>query len=192
MIENKYRELIQINNKEIQNAKKQLSNLDTQLENKESQLKISEAQLKTKSLRLDSLKSKYNKQSRTLHNRQHCINCYEEEIDNHNIEIQYLKKSDKVSKKLIIPVAYLYLLVKSKPSEIGTNIKLYKTLKSSEYFDIGYYLNKYPDIPKSKWCKYFSPELHYVCNGFDEDRKFNKKYYNKKSKKELLNEVKSK
>ena len=29
----------------------------------------------------------------------------------------------------------------------------------------------------SKWCRYFSPELHYVCKGFDENRVFNKKYF---------------
>lgn len=177
---------------EINSLKNQLNEKENQLKHKETQLKISETQLQSKNTRFETLKSKFNNQTAKLKNKEHCINCYEEDIRNSNTEIEYLKKSDKVSKKVLIPAAYLYLIAKSKPSEIGTNIKLYKALKSSECFDIGYYLNKYPDIPKSKWCKYFSPELHYVCNGFNEDRKFNKKYYNKKSRKELLEDIRNK
>ena len=63
---------------------------------------------------------------------------------------------------------------------------MYKSLKNSKCFDIGFYLNNNPDLIESKWCKFFSPELHYVCKGFDEGRLFNKKYFNRNSKKELL------
>ena len=115
-----------------------------------------------------------------------------EKIKNINTEVEYFKKNNKIIKKLLTPIAYLYLIYKSKPSEIRINLKLYKVLKSSELFDIGYYLNKYPDIVKSKWYKYFSPELHYVCNGFDEKRKINNKDYSKKSRKEFLKDVKNK
>ena len=59
-------------------------------------------------------------------------------------------------------------------------------MKDSKCFDVGYYLNKNNDLIESKWCKFFSPELHYVCVGFSEQRKFNKKYFNRNSKKELL------
>ena len=52
-----------------------------------------------------------------------------------------------------------------------------------------FYLNNNKDIQNSKWCKYFSPELHYVCNGFRENRKFNKKYFNRNSKEELLDYI---
>ena len=85
----------------------------------------------------------------------------------------------------------MYIISKSKPSEIITNIKLYKSLKNSKCFDIGYYLTKYPDIAKSKWCKYFSPELHYVCEGFNEKRKFNKKFFKNHDKKELIEDIKN-
>ena len=155
-------------------TKKQLGDVDNKLKNKELELKDKDNQLKTSLNEINSLKS------------------YEIDIKNNTTEIQYLKKSDKESKKLLIPLAYLYLIGKSNPKEIGTNIKLYRALKSSECFDIGYYLNEYPDVLNSKWCKYFSPELHYVCNGFDEYRNFNKKDYNKRSKKDLLYEVENK
>lgn len=196
LIKSKDSELISKNNElqakvnEINSLKSQLNEMGLLLNHRESQLKISEAQLETKSLRLNALENKQDKQYSKLSNKEYCLNCYEEEINNQIIEIEYLK-SDKISKKLLIPLAYVYLITKA-PLEIVTNIKLYKSLKSSECFDIGYYLNKYPDISKSKWCKYFSPELHYVCNGFNEGRKFNKKYYNVKSKKDLLVDVKRK
>ena len=84
------------------------------------------------------------------------------------------------------PKTVFYLIFKSKPKEISLNIKLYQVLKNSKCFDIGFYLNKNKDLINSKWYKYFSPELHYICNGFNENRKFNKKYFNRNSKKELL------
>ena len=164
MVEKKYKELIEIKNKELG------------INNKLSENKIA------------LLKSHYLKQFSKLNEKEYCINCYKEKIDNNNAEIEYLKRSNKLGKKLINPLAYILIITKSKLREIGVNIKLYKTLKNSNCFDIGYYLKKYPDIPKSNWCKYFSPELHYVCKGFDENRKFNKKYYNN-NKKQLIERI---
>lgn len=121
----------------------------------------------------------------------YCIRCFKEEINNNKAEITYLKNSS-LTKKILSPLSYPYLLINSKPKELFTNLKLYKALKKSECFDIGYYVNKYPDMAKSKWYKYFSPELHYVCKGFDEKREFNKKYFNTNDKKTLLEDIKSK
>ena len=115
--------------------------------------------------------------------------CYKEKISNMDVEIEYLKSNDKLGKKFFIPLAYAYLITKSNLREIGTNIKLYNILKNKDCFDIGYYLNKYPDLKKSKWCKYFSPELHYVCKGFSENRKINKKDLKHNSKKELIDYI---
>ena len=84
------------------------------------------------------------------------------------------------------PLSYLILLFKFKPNELSLNIKLYKVLKNSNCFDVGYYLKNNNDILESRWCKYFSPELHYLCYGFYENRKFNKKYFNMDSKESLL------
>ena len=137
---------------------------------------------------LDKIKHQYAKQLSKLDSKEYCISCFKEEIDNNHLEIEYLK-NDSFIKKILNPFAYLYLIIKSNPHELSLNYKLYKAIKNSKCFDIGYYLNKNKDIQESKWCKYFSPELHYVCNGFNEQRRFNKKYFNRNSKKELLNYI---
>ena len=113
-----------------------------------------------------------------------------EELKNKDAEIYYLK-NDKFIKILLKPIAYLFIISNSNLNELKINLKLYKLLKSTEFFDIGYYLNKYPDLLKSKWCKYFSPQLHYICKGFDENRKFNIDDYNNNSRKELFEDIKN-
>ncbi|MEE0024321.1 hypothetical protein [Methanobrevibacter sp.] len=110
---------------------------------------------------------------------------FKEEISNKQLEIEYMKNSNGI-KKILSPATYLYLIFKSSPKEVSLNIKLYQTLKKSKCFDIGFYLNKNKDLINSKWCKYFSPELHYTCNGYNEKRKFNKKHFDKYSKKDLI------
>ena len=86
------------------------------------------------------------------------------------------------------PLAYFILIFKSGSKNILTNIKLYRKLKYSEYFDVGYYLNEYSDMSTNRWCKYFSPELHYVCVGLEEGRRCRKFCVNK-STEDLLNEI---
>lgn len=81
------------------------------------------------------------------------------------------------------------MIFKSKPKEIFLNFKLYKALKNSEYFDTGFYLNNNKDLIESNWCKYFSPKLHYVCVGFDENRPVNEEISNKKLKSDLLDSL---
>ena len=167
MIKNKYKELIEIK--------------DVQLNNyKETERMPNE--------KLEKLKSEYLKQSAKLDNKEYCISCYKEKLQNNNAEIKYLKDNNSFGKKIISPLAYLLLLSKSKFREIKVNIELYRALKNSDCFDIGYYLKKYPDLSKSKWCTYFSPELHFVCKGFDEHRKFNEKCYTN-NKKKLIREL---
>ena len=134
---------------------------------------------------LNTFKRSYTKNLSELDHEKYCISCLREEITNNKIEIEYLK-NNSITKKILSPIGYLYLIIKSKPKEISLNIKLYQTLKNSKCFDIGFYLHDNKDLIKSKWCKYFSPELHYICKGFEEDRTFNKKYFNRNSKKELL------
>ena len=171
IIENSYKELIEINKKELENTKKYFSGRISHLE--------------------DQLKSEFLIQSRKIDFYEYCLNFYEEKTYNNEVEINYLKNSNKLSKKILEPFAYLLIFSKSNPRELGRNIRLYKALKNSNFFDIGYYLNKYSDIPESKWCKYFSPELHYVCKGFNENRKINKKDFHSKNKNELLKYIKN-
>ena len=137
---------------------------------------------------MDLMKYQYSTQLSKLDTKEYCISCYKEEINNNHLEIEYLRK-DTVTRKIISPLSYVYLIFKSKPKEISLNIRLYKALKNSKCFDIGFYLNNNVDLINSKWCKFFSPELHYVCNGFYEQRKFNKKYFNRTSKEELLDYI---
>ena len=134
---------------------------------------------------MDLLQHRYTKQLSKNDNKDYCIRCFKDEIYNNNTEITYLKNKTLI-RKILNPVGYMFLILRSNPKEISLNINLYKAIRDSKYFDIGFYLNNNPDLIESKWCKYFSPELHYVCKGFNENRVFNKKYFNIRSKKDLL------
>lgn len=164
LIENKYKELIVINNKKIESIQNRLKN----------------------DPKINALKQNHIKQTNKLKNTEYYMCCFKEKIDNNNEEIEYLKNSNRISKKIINLFSFMMIISKSKITEIKTNLLLYHTIKNNNCFDIGYYLKKYPDIKKSYWCEYFSPELHYICKGFDENRKFNKYYLPAKNKKELL------
>ncbi len=95
-----------------------------------------------------------------------------QEISNKIAEINYLKNGSFL-RGISSPFSYPLLIFKSRGKNISNNIKLYRKLKNSDYFDAGFYLNEYPDVSKSKWCKYFSPELHYACFGLAEGRRCN-------------------
>lgn len=165
--------------------KNQLQNANFQINNAEKLLTLKNNELMDKERKLNSITQQYVNQLSKLDNKEYCINCFKEEINNNQLEIEYLK-NENLTKKLLSPFGYLYLIFKSNPKNLHLNFRLYKAIKNSKCFDVGFYLNNNEDIKESKWCKYFSPELHYVCNGFDEKRKFNKKYFNRNSKKELL------
>lgn len=156
-----------------------------QINNKDKTIKQKEDQIKIKQFELDTIQSSYIKQLHELDTNNYCISCFKDEISNNHLEIKYLK-NNTVIKRILSPFAYLLLIFKSDLKEISLNLKLYKSLKNSKCFDIGFYLNNNKDLIDSKWCKYFSPELHYVCKGFDEKRQFNKKYFNRNSKKDLF------
>ena len=176
-------------NNQLRSANSQIDSLksefDLKYHNLEDEFNSKNTQLHRKEMELHEIKHQYSSQLSKLDSKEYCISCFKEEMDNNHVEIEYLKNSSLI-KKILNPFSILYLIIKSNPKELVLNYKLYKSLKNSKCFDIGYYLNKNKDVQKSKWCKYFSPELHYVCFGFDEKRKFNKKYFNRNSKKELL------
>lgn len=172
-------------NSQLSLKESQIKNFESKLINKEIEINELNNQLKLKENEFDSIKQQYIHQLAKLDNKEYCVSCFKEEIKNNHLEIQYLK-NESIAKKLLSPFAYIYLLFKSQPKELSLNYKLYKALKNSKCFDIGFYLNNNKDIMNSRWCKYFSPELHYVCNGFNEKRKFNNKYFNTNSKKELF------
>ena len=182
---------VELNN-QLQDANSQISTLKSEFDLKcrdfEEEFASQNNQLRRKNDELNKIKNHYSSQLSKLDSKEYCISCFKNEIDNNHLEIEYLKNSS-FTKKILNPFSFLFLIIKSNPKEVVLNYKLYKSLKNSKCFDIGYYLNNNKDIQKSKWCKYFSPELHYVCFGFDEKRKFNKKYFNRNSKKELLDYI---
>lgn len=180
--ENKYFEQIKIKDNEIISIR---DNFAIKEDNLNSKIKIQQIELDDKKRRIDSLEHSYTTHLSKIDQNEYCIDCFKEEISNNCLEIKYLKNNTLI-KKVLSPLAYAYLIIKSNPKEILLNIKLYDALKNSKCFDIGFYLNNNKDLIESKWCKYFSPELHYVCTGFSEDRTFNKKYFNRNSKKDLL------
>lgn len=176
-----------INNR-LDIANNQIKKNIEEINSKDEYILIKEKELDDSKRVLNLIKKQYDAKLSKLDTKEYCISCYEDEIINNNLEIQYLKK-DTLTRKIFSPLAYLYLILKSDTKELSLNFKLYKAMKNSKCFDIGFYLANNKDILESKWCKYFSPELHYVCNGFDENRKFNKKYFNRNSKKELLDYI---
>ena len=174
---------------ELIETKKQLSqvtNQVSQVTKQVSQVNNQVSQVNNQVSQVSGQLSNVNKQLAEETKNSHYFKQY---LLNRSLENEYIRNNDKITKKIISPLSYLYLITKSKFSEIGINIKLYRALKGSNSFDIGYYFNKYPDIPKSKWCKYFTPQLHYVCKGFAEKRTFSDKNYSYNNKSELLKEI---
>lgn len=135
---------------------------------------------------LKAYKQNYSKLIHESKDNKFFINYYKQELDNKQAEIGYLKKNPLI-KKILKPFSYIFLIGKSKSNEISLNVKLYKAMKNSDHFDTGFYLNKNNDLKDSKWEKYLPLELHYICYGFNEKRKFNEENINFNSKKELLN-----
>ena len=168
-------------------------NLKNNLNSKNDELKNQEIILNKNKKTIDELnliKIRYMNQLAALDTNRYFMNNLKNDLENKDLEIRYLKSSNLV-KKILSPFSYAYLILKSKPKEISLNLKLYNALKNSDEFDIGHYLANNDDIKKSKWRKYFSPQLHYVCRGFDEKREINKRYFKAESKKELLDYIRS-
>ena len=187
-----YKEKIETQNNEINTIKTELKSekektINQNKQHQKDSLKIKK-ELREIENRINNLKHETTSQLSKIEQSEYCIACFKEEISNNKLEMKYLKKNS-LTKKILNPFSYLYLLFKSNVKDIPINFKLYKALKNSSCFDIGFYLNNNKDLIGSKWCKYFSLELHYICNGFDENRLFNKKYFNRQSKKELLNYI---
>lgn len=179
-LKNKTGECVKLNDK-LKNYQNEILVKNKNIKNKNDEINLKENKFNT-------IKNQYLAQLSELDNNHYCISCFKEEITNKQMEISYLKKRGFV-KKIFTPLAYVYLMLKSNPNELILNFKLYFILKNSNCFDVGYYLRNNPDLIGGFWFKYFSLELHYVCNGFNEHRKFNKKYFNRNSKQSLYNYI---
>lgn len=175
-------------NRTEDNFKNKEINYANQINALKNTISFREKEINDNELMLNSIKQQYIKQLSKLDNNEYCISCFKEEISSNHHEIRYLKKNN-FTRKFFSPFSYIYLIIRSIPNDLFLNYKLYRALKSSKCFDIGFYLVNNEDIQESIWCKFFSPELHYVCHGFEEKRKFNKKYFNTNSKKALLDYI---
>lgn len=177
-------------NNTLVNEKETLINT---LNSKNDEIKKQEIVLNKNKKTIDELnliKGRYMNQIAALDTNRYFMNNLKQDLETKDLEIRYLKSRNLV-KKISGSFSYAYLILKSDPKEISLNLKLYNSLKNSDEFDVGYYLANYEDIRKSKWAKYFSPQLHYVCRGFDERREINKKHFKAESKKELLDYIHS-
>lgn len=108
-------------------------------------------------------------------------------IADKNKELEYYKSHGNLFDRYVSsPLARIYLFVVSKRSERDINFNLYDLIKDLDWFNRGYYLSENKDISRLKWVKIFSPELHYVCHGFDEGRHPNRESNKANSKKDLV------
>ena len=112
-------------------------------------------------------------------------------IKDKNVEIDYYKNHGNVIGRFISNhLEKLYLTISSSKDELKLNMELYELLTSLDWFNKGYYIRENEDISKFKWVKLFSPELHYICHGFDEGRLPNRETKSNNSKKDLLKKLK--
>ena len=175
-------EQIEKYNEEINFLRESFINKNKQINELIEKIKIYE---KTEQ-NLKLYKENYSKIIHESKDNRYFVNYYKQENENKQTEIRYIKKNPLI-KKILNPFSYIFLIIKSKSNEISLNLKLYKVMKNSNHFDIGFYLNKNNDLKDSKWEKYLPLELHYICYGFNEKRKFNEENTDLNSKKELLN-----
>lgn len=201
------------NNKRINEYLSQIDNLNRQLEDNDITIKnyqdkinhlnskISSNNEKTREYKnkqeelLRKIKEEYSQEINNYKNELEHVNQILEHSDKIHadrkkygkVTIDYYKLKGSLKKKCLLWIPYIYICFKSKNyKDISLNLKLYRTLNNNGWFNIGYYLIKHSDINRDKWCKYLTPELHYVIYGFDEHRKPNSMYHQHSSKKELL------
>jgi len=178
-------------NNEINLLKDKVSRLNNEtnsLNDKITNLNTDNSKLKQKEEKLDSTQKQYMRLQAKLDTLEYYIDLIKDETENNYFETQY-QKNNTFIRKLLNPFSYVYLILKSSHKELSINFKLYRAIKNTKSFDIGFYLKNNKDIQNSKWCKYFSPQLHYVCSGFKEKRQFSKKHFNTNSKEGLLEDI---
>ena len=111
-------------------------------------------------------------------------------ISDKDNELDYYKNHGfSIKDKILTPVEYSYLILKSQNKELKLNYDLFKLIKNCNWFNRGYYLNNNKDLSRL-WINILSPELHYVCHGIDEERLPNRETIYNPNKKELLRKLK--
>ena len=162
--------------------------IQIRLANNQTKLVDSQVELNDENSKLKQLNQQYAKKLLKLDANAYYKNSYEEEIKCNRLEVEYFKNKSLV-RNILSPFGYLYMIFKSGGGELSLNFKLYKALKNSKCFNVGRYLNYNGDLQESFWYNYLSLELHYVCMGFKEGRRFNRRLLKINSKKDLLDYI---
>lgn len=106
---------------------------------------------------------------------------------------QYFLLKSKPSLKLLSFLPYFYIIKKSLFSNLILNIRFYRAVKNSGWFNIGFYLKNNPDVYRSDFIKYLDPIVHYIYNGFEENRYpniFFKESLTDENKRRIIAEIK--
>ena len=173
--------------KDNKSNKKKISQQLNIIKNQKRKIKNQDKKIKTLS---DNNKKHTREKNNILKNNRNKRQKDKDNIAHLKTTIEYYKLKSKFKKKLLLPLPYIYIIYKH--SNVLENIKMYRLLQNNDWFDIGYYLDKYDDISRNKWCKFLTPELHYVCHGFDEKRLPNQNYKNNLTKNEIINKISDK
>lgn len=116
-------------------------------------------------------------------------------LTENDLEVKYYSQLSFSNKLFGGLNSYVYLILKSISSHqsISTNLNLYKILKNSDFFDLGYYL-KNKNLKGTRFYSGLNPILHYIFFGINENisinRKLNVESGDKKELLKLLGEMK--
>ena len=144
--------------------------LKTSLLNKEKEIKKLKSGFKyNKSLDINvnlNKKSHVEDSIQLYHELNGQINYFLEEI----YEKLFKKNIDRpIRERLISTFPSLCIILKRNDDSLKNaiiNVNGYKAIKDNKFFDVGYYLRKYPDVRRSGK----DPLLHYIIHGFKEGR----------------------
>ena len=180
--------------KELNKLKKQLKKDNKTIENQKESISKQKKIIQTKDKKIKKLS---NDQKIIIRQKNNINKNYKKFVQKDKDKLghlrtteEYYKLKGNFKKKLLLFLPYLYIIFRH--NNVLENIKLYRLLQNNDWFDIGFYLDKYSDISRNKWCKYLTPELHYVCHGFDEKRLPYPNYKNNLSKNGIIKRINKK
>ena len=116
-------------------------------------------------------------------------------LDEKDLSIEYYSNLSSFNKLFSGFNSRIYIILKSIASHenIGTNLSLYKLLKSSDFFDVGFYL-KQKNLKGTRFYSTLNPIVHYLFFGMGENVSFNRtlkfEFSDKKELLKILSEIK--
>lgn len=116
-------------------------------------------------------------------------------LDEKDLSIEYYSNLSSFNKLFNGFNSRIYIILKSIASHenIGTNLSLYKLLKSSDFFDVGFYL-KHKNLKGTRFYSTLNPIVHYLFFGMGENVSFNRtlkfEFSDKKELLKILSEIK--